>query len=152
MIIFVAKITNMKQLLTIAIVLTVIMGCGSSNIPPNMTPLDTLSFKEQVFDTDTVFSYNKSKPSVIYFYSPRVKNCEKQTPEISLIASIYSNEIYFYSVNYEENMKIAEAFKIKKLPAFVFVPLNANIQTVSGGVLSYHDLEKALDDIYGINK
>ncbi|MBO4372735.1 MAG: thioredoxin family protein [Bacteroidales bacterium] len=142
----------MKQLLTIAIIITVFWSCGNNTNPLFMTPLDTLSFKEKVFDTDTVFDYKQSKPAVIYFYSSRVKNCEKQTPEITQIANIYYSDIYFYSVNYEDNIKIAEAFKIKKLPAFVFVPLNSNVQTVSGGVLSYHDLEKAFDDIFGINK
>ncbi|MBQ3619496.1 MAG: thioredoxin family protein [Bacteroidales bacterium] len=142
----------MKKFLTIAIVITMIWSCGSSNIPLNMTPLDTLSFKKEVFNFDTVFDYTKKEPTVIYFYSPRVKNCEKQTPDIELAAGIYSDVIHFYSVNYEDNIKIAQAFNIQKLPAFVFVPLNANIQTLSGAILSYHDLEKAFDDIFGINK
>ena len=142
----------MKRLLTLALVITVIWSCGSSNYPTNMTPLDTLNFKEYVFDTDEEFEYKKTEPAVIYFYSPRVKNCEKQTPEAEHIAGVYSREINFYCVNYEENLKIANAFNIKKLPAFVFVPLNPNIQTVSGAVLSYHDLEKAFDEIFGINK
>lgn len=142
----------MKQLLSLILVITVFMSCGVSYYPTNLTPLDSLNFKEYVFDTDTVFEYKKKEPAVIYFYSPRVKNCEKQTPEVEQIAGVYSREIHFYSVNYEENIKIAEAFKIKKLPAFVFVPLNPNIQTVSGAVLSYHDLENAFDEIFGINK
>ena len=142
----------MKRLLTLSLVITLFLGCGSINSPINTTPLNTQNFKEYVFDYDTVFEYKKHEPAVIYFYSPRVKNCEKQTPEVEQIASVYANAIHFYSVNYEENIKIAEAFKIKKLPAFVFVPLNPNIQTISGAVLSYHDLEKAFDEIFGINK
>ena len=45
----------MKRLLTLAFVTTMFLGCGSINSPINMTPLDTLNFKEYVFDTDTVF-------------------------------------------------------------------------------------------------
>lgn len=142
----------MKRLLLLLLLITLFLSCGVNLDPRNMTALDSLNFKEYVFDIDTVFEYKKLEPSVIYFYSPRVKNCEKQTPEVEYIAGVYSREIHFYCVNYEENIKIAEAFNIKKLPAFVFVPLNPNIQTVSGAVLSYHDLEKAFDDIFGINK
>ncbi|MBO7141533.1 MAG: thioredoxin family protein [Bacteroidales bacterium] len=142
----------MKHLLIITILICALMSCTNEQTPRFMTPLDSLSFKEQIFDPDTTFIYQQKEPSVVYFYSNRVKNCAKQLPEIELAANVYSKSIHFYSVSYEENIKIAEALNIKKLPAFVFVPLNANIQTVAGGVLSYHDLEKAFDDIFGINK
>ena len=142
----------MKHLLPFVTVIFVFLGCGNTNIPGNMMPLDTQNFKDYIFDLDTVFSYNQIKPSVLYFYSPRVLNCTKQTPTAEQIAGVYFDVIQFYSINYEENIKIAEAFKISKLPAFVFVPLNNNIQSISGGVISYHDLEDAFDNIFGINK
>ena len=142
----------MKHLFIIAILFCALLGCSNDQSPRFMTQLDTLSFKEQIFDPDSTLDYQQKEPSVIYFYSPRVKNCEKQNAEIELAATVYSSSIHFYSINYEENIKIADAFNIKKLPAFIFVPLNANIQTISGPVMSYHDLEKAFDEIFGINK
>ena len=139
----------MKKILLLALVLVVFLGCNSTQ-PEYMTQLDNDTFKDSIFDVDKPFEYKRYEPSVVYFYSPRVINCKKQNPAAEKAAIVYSYKIHFYCVNYEENIKTAEALNIKKLPAFVFVPLNNQIQTLSGAVLSYDEITKALEEIFGI--
>ena len=139
----------MKKNLLVALVVLVFLGCDS-NQPDYMIPLDNETFRDSIFDVDKPFEYKRYEPSVVYFYSPRVLNCKKQNPMAEKAAIVYSYKIHFYCVNYEDNIKTAEALNIKKLPAFVFVPLNNQIQTISGAILSYEEFSKAMNEIFGI--
>jgi thioredoxin 1 len=66
------------------------------------------------------------KPVIVDFYGELCGPCEKIKPIFEQLAIEYSDKYVFASINLSENMKLAEEFKIRSVPAF-FVFKNGKV-------------------------
>lgn len=64
------------------------------------------------------------RPVVLDFYVPWCKPCQALAPVLEELAEEYSGKVDFYTVNIDQERRVAVRFKVKNVPALVFQPLD----------------------------
>ena len=66
--------------------------------------------------------YKGNEPSVIDFYADWCGPCKRLAPIMVEMAKDYSGKVKFYRVNVDKEKKLASAFRIRSIPAVLFIP------------------------------
>lgn len=98
-----------------------------------------------------VWKYLGDKPAIIDFYADWCGPCRRLSPIMDELANEYSEKIYVYKVNVDDEREIASAFGITSLPTIVFVPVNGE-PSVGTGFMPKEILQNAIKDILLKNK
>ena len=100
----------------------------------HLTKEDFLS-KVANYETDpTEWKYLGDKPAIIDFYADWCGPCKTIAPILEELAKEYSNDIYIYKVNTEQEQELSGAFGIRSIPSLLFVPMEGQPQMAQGAL------------------
>ncbi|GMT45712.1 MAG: thiol reductase thioredoxin [bacterium] len=66
--------------------------------------------------------YEGDEPSVIDFYAVWCGPCKRLAPIIDEMAKKYDGKVKFYKVDVDKESKLASVFRIRSIPAVLFIP------------------------------
>ena len=92
------------------------------------------------------WKYEGDKPAIIDFYATWCGPCKMLSPILDEIADEYSDQIYVYKVNVDEEEELSMKFGIRSVPTLFFVPMN-DLPQMAQGALPKNTLKKAIEDV-----
>ena len=103
--------------------------------------INAADFASKIADTSKeTWKYLGDKPAIVDFYADWCGPCKMLTPILEEVAKKYSNDIYVYKVNVDDDPSLAEAFKISAIPTLLFIPTDGEpLKTV--GMINKGDIE-----------
>jgi len=115
--------------------------------------LNSTTFKEKVWDYNSSvrFKCNSKVPIILEFYATWCSPCKRFAPNLQAIQQKYSNLLYIYRINVDNEPEISKLFSIKNLPTLVFVS-NQSIYKTEMGYKEITELEELVKKYFnGIN-
>ena len=154
------KYRIMKKLASALIIaVTVMLGCKSqtSNGSKGQTTQDAKANAAPVMLTkqmflDKIMDYEKNPkqwvykgtlPSIVDFYADWCGPCKITGPILDDLADEYAGKINFYKVNVDQEQELAAVFGIQSIPAFLYIPVNAQ-PFMSAGIARTPEETKAM--------
>jgi thioredoxin len=115
--------------------------------------LDEAGFKQKVYDFEknTNWNYAGKTPAIVDFYADWCGPCRYVAPFLEQLASEYGTKIKIYKVNTDNNPKVASAFKIRGIPAFLFIPASGEPKMMVGA-MGKSDFEKEISEYLKVTK
>lgn len=111
-----------------------------------MTKTDFLT-KVHDYEKDMeTWKYLGDKPAVIDFYAEWCGPCKQIAPVLEELAGEYSERLYIYKINVDEQQELAALFGIRSIPTMLFVPMEGQPQ-MAAGAASKTDIKKAIDEV-----
>ncbi len=101
----------------------------------NIQELDAESFKIKVFDyTSDTKTYLGDKPAIVDFNATWCGPCKQIAPILEELSVEYKDKIVIYTVDIDESPELAKAFKIRSIPAILYIPVGGAepVKTVGG--------------------
>lgn len=92
------------------------------------------------------WEYLGDKPCLIDFYADWCGPCKMVAPILEELAEEYSDDIYIYKVDTEEEQELAMAFNIRSIPSLLFCPIGENPQ-MAAGALPKSALKEVIDEV-----
>ncbi len=111
--------------------------------------LNKAGFMSKVADVEKnpqEWKYLGDKPALIDFYASWCGPCKALAPVLEELAAEYSDQIYIYKINTEEEQDLAAMFGIRSIPTLLFVPMNGKPQ-MAQGAMPKASLKEAIDKI-----
>lgn len=90
--------------------------------------------------------YEGDKPAIVDFYASWCGPCKAIAPVLEELAAEYSEEIYIYKINTEEEQELSSAFNIRSIPTLLFIPMSGQ-PTMAQGAMPKASLVEAITDI-----
>ncbi len=100
----------------------------------HLTKEDFLSKVANYESDPTEWKYLGDKPAIIDFYADWCGPCKTIAPILEELAKEYSNDIYIYKVNTEQEQELSGAFGIRSIPSLLFVPMEGQPQMAQGAL------------------
>jgi thioredoxin len=94
----------------------------------------------------TEWKYLGDKPAIIDFYADWCGPCKTIAPILEELAKDYSDKIYIYKVNTEQEQELAGAFGIRSIPSLLFVPMTGSPQ-MAQGALPKSSFKEAIENV-----
>lgn len=117
-----------------------------------MKHLDLKSFKQEISDIDENGGYKNDSPVVIDFYADWCGPCKAMEPTLEQLEQENPN-VKFFKINVDDNYELANAFKIKSIPALMFCPpkdLSDKRPTMSIGLKNKKMIEKEMKKTFNL--
>jgi len=112
----------------------------------HLTKEDFLS-KVANYEADpTEWKYLGDKPAIIDFYADWCGPCKTVAPILEDLAKEYTDQIYIYKVNTEQEQELAGAFGIRSIPSILFVPMEGQPQ-MAMGALPKASFKEAIENV-----
>jgi thioredoxin len=91
---------------------------------PGVNPVTDESFEAEVLQAAT--------PVVIDLWAPWCGPCVSLAPIVEKLSEQYDGKVKFVKVNVDENMAIAQAFRVQSIPLLAILKGNTVVGTVLG--------------------
>lgn len=85
-----------------------------------MINLNTLQFKEKIFNFEKEETFKGSRPAVIDFAAEWCGPCKVLGKTLDEVSKEYP-DIDFYKVNIDESFELSQYFKIRSIPQVLFI-------------------------------
>lgn len=97
-------------------------------------PLTKAEFLKKVdnYEADTKWEYLGDRPCVIDFYATWCGPCKRLAPILEELSKEYSDEIYIYKVDAEQERELAYIFGVRSYPTIVFCPMSGTPEIALG--------------------
>lgn len=95
------------------------------------------NFEQEVLNSDV--------PVVVDFYADWCGPCKMMAPIVDQIAAEYAGKVKIGKINVDENIELAQKYRVMSIPTFVFFKNGEAVATVVGG-MSKNDLAKRIDE------
>lgn len=128
----------MKKLLVIGLALMLINACKIQIVKqpsgPKPISMDKELFIQSVwdFEKEKNFKYIGNQPAIIDFYADWCGPCRRISPILDKIQSDYAGKVTVYKINTDYNKQLASLFKVRSIPAVLFIPLNSKPKMLVG--------------------
>ena len=128
----------MRKLITSFALMSVVLLAVANNPKEKETAkaidLNHKEFVEKVFDFENneEWNYVGDKPAIIDFWAAWCGPCRQVSPVLEELAAEYSDDIYVYKVNVDEESAVAQAFGIRSIPTILYVPIGEQPQAIMG--------------------
>jgi len=118
-----------------------------------MELLNVATFKEKVFnfETEKEWKFAGSIPTIVDFYADWCGPCRMQTPVLEEIAKEYEGKIQVLKVNTQLNPELSSLFKVRGIPALLFIPTSGK-PSLSSGFMPKEELKKAIREVLKVNE
>lgn len=116
--------------------------------------LNREEFVKKVMDFESSpeeWKYLGDKPAIIDFWAEWCSYCRRLAPVLEELAEEYSEDIYVYLVNTDEEKGIARAFGVRALPTLLFIPSEGEPQAAEGA-LPKAELKRIIEEFLLENK
>jgi thioredoxin len=118
----------------------------SQGKPMKLTKTDFLT---KVFNYEThslnEWKYLGNKPAIIDFYADWCAPCRLVAPVLAEFAAQYSDSLYVYKINVDQERELAALFGVNIIPSLLFIPMNDPPQIVQGA-LNKEQIQQVIDE------
>jgi len=102
-------------------------GDGNEQVNNETKPeyLTYETFKEKVWDFEASpeeWNFKGEEPCVIDFYADWCKPCKMVAPIMDEMAQKYDGKVKIYKINTDKEKQLASVFRIRSIPAVLFIP------------------------------
>jgi thioredoxin len=98
-------------------------GSTASSVTPEHLTYATFLKKVWNFEKHPKeWIYEGDEPSVIDFYADWCAPCKRVAPIMAEMAKKYNGKVKFYKVNVDKENQLASVFRIRSIPAVLFIP------------------------------
>ncbi len=120
------------------------------NSAASVTPeeLTYTAFLEKVWNFEKhpkEWIYEGNEPSVIDFYAVWCGPCKRVAPIMDEMAKKYDGKVKFYKVDVDKESKLASAFRIRSIPAVLFIPTHGK-PMMQVGLLPHNTYVRIIDE------
>lgn len=143
------------MLLTLSAIAITNVACGASasNKAKEEKKMKTIelnaeTFNKKVSDIENLeeFKYIGDKPAIIDFYATWCGPCKAVAPTLEKLADEYGDQIVIYKIDVDKERELAQAFGIRSIPTFLFIPLDGEPQ-MAMGAMSKAEFENAIKSV-----
>ncbi len=95
------------------------------------------TFIEKVWDFESnpeEWNYKGEEPCVIDFYADWCKPCKMVAPIMDEMAEKYDGKVKIYKINTDKEKKLASVFRIRSIPAVLFIPKDGQPMMQTGAL------------------
>ena len=117
-----------------------------------METLDVEQFKKKVFDFEKSkeWHFEGELPALVDFYADWCGPCRMQAPVLEEIAQEFEGKINVYKVNTETSPELSSLFRIRGIPALLFIPKDAK-PSLTSGFMPKNELVQAIKEILKVD-
>lgn len=126
-----------------------VVALSKKSEPMKTIHLTKSEFVERVYDIDAQtdeLKYRGDKPALVDFYASWCGPCKAIAPVLEELAAEYSDQIYIYKVNTDEERELSSYFNIRSIPTLLFIPMEGK-PTMTQGAMPKADLKKSIDEL-----
>jgi thioredoxin 1 len=137
----------------IILILAIVLISGFYAVAQKPEHLTEVTFKQKVhnFDTNKKWKYLGNTPAIVDFYADWCGPCRFVAPFLEQLANEYGSKLIVYKVNTDDNPRVATAFNIRGIPAFLFIPANGEPKMMVGA-MQKADFEKEINNFLKVSK
>lgn len=114
-----------------------------------IVPLTSVTFTEKIYNlnkTPVKWEYMGDKPAIVYFHADWCVYCKVTSRRLSDLAAEYGGDIYVYSIDVDEESRLADVFRVSNLPHLIFIPMESEPVAIVGA-MSKRSFRKGIDQI-----
>lgn len=113
-----------------------------------MEILNVNTFKTKIFNFEkgSDWKFEGQLPAIIDFYADWCGPCRMQAPVLEEIASEYKGKVEVYKIDTEASPDLAAMFRIRGIPALLFIPKDGQ-PTMSSGFMAKEALKNAIKNV-----
>jgi len=97
------------------------------------------SFGKEVVQSD--------KPVIVGFWGPRCAPCLALIPQVEALGQKYGEKIKITKLDTSKNMRFCLNLRVLSLPAYLFYKEGREVDRLTGGDLTIHEIEETLKKI-----
>ena len=100
-----------------------------------ITQLTKTEFSEKIATIDSAISewhYLGSRPAIVDFYATWCGPCRQFAPNFHAVAAKYNGKAAFYSIDVDQNPRLAAQYNIQSIPTVVYVQPDGTTTSTSG--------------------
>lgn len=107
--------------------------------------LTKLDFLQRIanYEKNPEWKYLGDKPAIIDFYADWCGPCQTMSPILDDLSEEFSESLYIYKVNTEEEFELAALFNIRSIPSLMFIPMKEQ-PSMAQGLASRTELRKLI--------
>ncbi len=98
-------------------------------------------FNKENFEAEVLTS---ELPVLVDFYADWCGPCKMMAPLVHQLAEEYAGKVKIGKINVDENVEIAQKYRVMSIPTFVFFKQGEVVATAVGG-MSKNDLAQKID-------
>ena len=95
------------------------------------------NFEQEVLKSDL--------PVLVDFYADWCGPCKMMAPIVHQLADEYAGKVKIGKLNVDDNIELAQKYRVMSIPTFIFFQNGEAIATAMGG-MSKNDLAKRIDE------
>ena len=92
------------------------------------------------------FRFLGSRPALIDFYAGWCGPCKMLAPLLEEVSDEYAGRVDIYKVDVEQEEELAALFRVRSIPALVYIPMDGQIRVTQGAV-GKPQLKEAIENI-----
>lgn len=99
-------------------------------------------FNNENFEQEVL---NSELPVVVDFYADWCGPCKMMAPIVHQLAEEYVGKVKIGKINVDQNIELAQKYRVMSIPTFVFFQNGQAVQTIVGG-MSKNELVMKIDE------
>ena len=92
------------------------------------------------------WKYLGDKPAIIDFFATWCGPCQALAPTLDAVAERFSDQIYVYKIDVDQEPELASLFNIRSIPTLLFVPMQGKPK-INVGLMSKSDIDFAVKNV-----
>jgi thioredoxin 1 len=98
------------------------------------------------FDQEVIQS---DKPVLVDFWGPRCEPCLALMPQVEALEEKYEEKIKITKLDASKNRRLCLTLKVLGLPTYLFYKEGKEVDRLTGGDLTIHEIEQSVKKITG---
>lgn len=115
--------------------------------------IDTEKFKSEIFDftkEQQEFAFKGDTPIILNFFATWCGPCHAFAPALEEAAGKHEGKLKVFKVDIDKDPLVPALFGVRSVPTTVFF-IPGDQPAIASGNIGHEGLEKALEDLFGLN-